>query len=99
MDPSGNPWVVNNLNNVWYHSGGSWIQLPGSGQDIGVGASGAAWVIGTDTEDGGYAIYYWNPSLNSWIQPPGGAIRVAVSPDGLPWVVNNAGSIFQGLHC
>ena len=41
-----------------------WKQLPGSGNDIGVGANGAVWAIGTNPTAGGYGIFRWNG--NDW---------------------------------
>jgi len=73
-----------------------WKQLPGSATDIGVGANGAAWIIGTNPTPGGYGIYRWNGS--DWAGMPGGAVRIDVDPQGNPWVVNNAGAIFQWAY-
>jgi hypothetical protein len=70
-----------------------WNQLPGLARDIGVGANGAVWVIGTNAVSGGYGIYRWTGS--NWQNVPGGAVRIDVAPNGTPWVVNNAGNIYQ----
>jgi hypothetical protein len=70
-----------------------WNQLPGLARDIGVGANGAVWVIGTNAVSGGYGIYRWTGS--NWQNVPGGAVRIDVAPNGIPWVVNNAGNIYQ----
>ncbi|WP_152683849.1 galactose oxidase-like domain-containing protein, partial [Pseudarthrobacter siccitolerans] len=74
-------------------TGPRWIGLPGSASDIGVGANGTAWVIGTDPTPGGHGIHYWTG--NGWQGIDGGAERIAVDNQGLPWVVNNAGKIFR----
>ena len=70
-----------------------WQQLPGAAKDIGVGANGSVYVIGTGATSGGYGIYRWNGV--GWTQLPGGAVRVAVNPQGVPWVVNSLGNIFR----
>jgi hypothetical protein len=64
-----------------------WEQVPGSAQDIGVGADGEEWVIGRDQ-----GIYRWNG--RDWDEVEGAAGRIAVGPEG-PWVVNQAGAIFR----
>ena len=72
---------------------GTWQRMPGGAYDVGVGASGASWVIGTDPAYGGYGIYYRSGS--SWIRSNGAAVRIAVDPAGVPWVVNVYGSIYR----
>jgi hypothetical protein len=67
--------------------------LPGGGTDIGVGADGAVWVVGTNPVGGGFGIYRWNGS--GWSREPGGAVAVAVGSDGTPWVVNSAHRIYR----
>jgi surface antigen len=70
-----------------------WQQLSGSAKDIGIGANGTVWVIGTNPVSGGYGIYKWNGS--GWQGIDGGALRIAVDPSGNPWVVNSSGNIFR----
>ena len=70
-----------------------WRQLPGSGNDVGVGANGTAWAIGTNATVGGYGIYRWKG--DAWEEMPGGGARIAVDPQGNAWVVNSAGNIYQ----
>lgn len=72
----------------------SWSLVPGAAVDVGIGADGTTWVIGTNSVEGGFGIYRW--SGNDWVNVPGGATNVAVDPNGNPWVVNNAGNIFRG---
>ena len=82
-----------------------WKHLPGAARDIGVGADGTVWVIGTD---GGaarhpltgkkmgrddFGIHRWTG--RTWEKIPGGAARIAVGPKGNAWVVNSAGEIFR----
>lgn len=71
----------------------NWIQLPGQGRDIGIGANGSAWTIGNDSEPGGYGIHYWNGS--SWTKVPGGAVRISVGVNGEPWIINSYKTIYK----
>jgi len=89
----GLPWVVNNGASIYRGDGRSWQQLPGNGQDIGVGADGSVWVIGTNSAPGGFGIWRWAGS--NWVQVDGGAVRIAVDGRGEPWVVNSEGRIFH----
>lgn len=66
--------------------------LPGSAMDIGVGANGQMWVIGTNTEGGGYGIYRWTGRKYNKIA--GSATRVSVDKDGNAWVVNKHRQIY-----
>ena len=43
---SGNPWVVNGINQIFRRSNGTWLRIPGRAQDIGIGADGSVWIIG-----------------------------------------------------
>ena len=70
-----------------------WKMLPGAATDIGVGADGTAWVIGTNVEIGGYGIFRWNGS--NWDKVSGSAVRIAVDPQGKAWVVTNGHAIFH----
>ncbi len=95
VSPQGTPWVVNNVGNIFRGDGtGAYEVLPGLATDIGIGADGTVYIIGTDVVPGGYGIYRWNGS--NWDKIPGGAVKVDVSPQGTPWVVNNVGNIFRG---
>jgi hypothetical protein len=71
------------------------LPLPGLGKDIGVGADGSVWVIGTNPVGAGadFGVHKWNGT--SWDGVDGGGVRIAVGPDGTPWVVNSAGQIFH----
>ena len=69
--------------------------MPGRAKDIAVGG-GAVWVIGTNSEGGGYGIYRWNSSKNNWDKIPGSAVRIAVDhSNGYAWVVNNKDVIYK----
>jgi Tectonin domain len=74
-----------------------WQQRTGRARDVGVGADGSIWVIGTNPVgtgfSGDFGIYRLNGS--TWEGVDGGAARIAVGPDGKPWVVNKNGEIFH----
>ena len=70
-----------------------WQRLPGSASDIGVGADGSVWAIGTDERSGGFGIYHWLGS--GWQRVDGGALRIDVNPEGIPWIVNDSHSIYR----
>jgi hypothetical protein len=72
-----------------------WTQLPGAAVDVGVGANGTAWVIGTNPEVGGYGIYRWNPGGGNWDKIPGSASRIAVDPQGNAWVVTSVHAVYH----
>jgi hypothetical protein len=69
--------------------------LPGLGKDIGVGADGSVWMIGTNPVGAAsdFGVYKWNGT--NWDGVDGGGVRIAVGPDGTPWMVNSAGQIFH----
>ena len=73
----------------------SWRPLPGRARDIGVGADGSVWIIGTKPigAAGDFGIYKFIG--NNWAGVNGGAVRIAVGPNGVPWIVNSAGQIFR----
>src|SRR6185436_18107467 len=69
------------------------MKMQGLAQDIGVGANGSAWHIGTDARPGGFGIYRW--VNNNWQNVAGAAVKVAVDPQGNAWVVNDKRAIFR----
>ena len=72
---------------------GSWQRMTGRAKDIGIGANGSVWVIGTTQARGGYGIYRWTGS--NWQQVNGAAVAIDVDASGTPWVVNSEGSIYR----
>jgi hypothetical protein len=73
--------------------GNHWEQLPGTAKDIGIGANGSVWIVGTNPVSGGYGIYRWDGE--NWEGVDGGAVRIDVDPQGNPWIVNNNGNIYR----
>lgn len=93
VDNSGNPWVVNDKQEIYKRSGNSWQLMTGKARDIGIGAEGSVWVIGNTAESGGYSIHKWNGT--SWNKVSGSAVRITVDATGTPWVVNSSGAIYK----
>ena len=96
VDPRGNAWVANNANAIFRHDGTKWTMLTNqSARDIGVGANGTVWVIGTGAEAGGYGIHRSTDQGATWTKIAGGAVRISVDPQGNAWVVNSSNTIFR----
>ncbi len=91
--PNGVPWVVNSFGSIFRRDGNVWTQVPGGAKDIGIGADGSIFIIGTDYNynNGGARIFKW--ANNDWTPIGGYAIAIAVAPNGVPWMVNSFGSI------
>jgi len=71
-----------------------WHQIPGSAIDIGAGADGTVWIIGTDSlGNGNYGIY--RLVNGGSVKAPGGAVRIAVDPQGKAWVINAQHQIYH----
>ena len=69
-----------------------WKEIDGTASDIGVGADGTLWAVGTNAVDGGYGIYRRNRLDTEWENISGGLARIAVAPDGNAW-----GGLLPGL--
>ena len=87
-----NAWVVNKKRYIYRRTGNRWRKMPGRVMDIGVGANGKVWVIGTNKESGGYGIYRW--SGRKWVTVKGSAVRIDVDPKG-PFGTNNGNNIYR----
>lgn len=57
VDASGRAWMCTTDGKIYRQISDKWVQLPGAGTDIGVGADGSAYIVGTDTLPGGGGIY------------------------------------------
>lgn len=95
VEPNGTPWIINDDNEIFRRENGLWRRMPGYAKDIGIGADGSVWVIGSNDRAGGYGIYRFNGA--SWDRIAGSASQISVAPDGTPWVVNNDGEIYRGV--
>ena len=96
VGPWGYPWVVNSFDDIYKWENNNWTKITGKAKDIGIGANGSVWIIGTDAVLGGFGIYKWNGA--SFTKIDGGAVRIDVGPDGNPWVVNSDGNIYRRIN-
>jgi hypothetical protein len=72
----------------------SWRKLTGMAWEIGVGANGTAWVLGTKEGGvGGYEVYRYNGA--DWIRMPGNASRISVDGPGNAWVTTKNREIYR----
>lgn len=95
VDPQGNAWIVDDKGAVQRHDGSKWVAVAGiHASDIGVGADGSVWAVGSQPFDaGGFGIYRYTGT--SWTQMPGAAVRIDVDPKGNAWIVNKLGEVFR----
>ncbi|HEY5741382.1 MAG TPA: tectonin domain-containing protein, partial [Terrimicrobiaceae bacterium] len=95
VDPSGNPWMVNAKGEIFRRVKDKWERLPGHAKDIGVGADGTVWIIGTNpfSTEGDFGPHRW--AENDWLGVEGGGVQISVDKSGLPWMVNSMGNIFR----
>ena len=93
VGPWGTPWVVNESGDIFYRKNKVWKQIPGKATDIGVGADGTVWIIGSKAVYGGFEIFKWTGT--AFVKIPGAAVRIDVDPNGNPWVVNAFGNIYR----
>jgi hypothetical protein len=68
-----------------------WQQMPGRGTDIGAGARGEVWVLGTDRVDGGHSVHRWAGGGRQRV--PGGAVALSAGQEA--WRVNAEGNIYR----
>ncbi len=71
-------------------------KLPGAVSDVGIGPSGAAWVVAENSPGGNAKVYRWNGS--TFLEEAGvkGA-AITVGVDGLPWLLAADGSVFRRI--
>jgi ribosomal protein L27 len=96
VSPAGVPWVINKSNLIYRYNGNTWDLLPGTGTDIGIGADGSVFIIGTVdvSPTGGFNIMKWNGT--GWDTLPNcSGTRIAVMPNGIPWVVNKSNIVYR----
>ncbi len=93
VDPSGIPWVIDHTDDIHQLIAGRWLRRPGEARDIGIGADGSVWIIGTSGDDGGHGIYRWTG--NAWNRVIGSSRQISVGPDGYPWAANSDGDIYR----
>ena len=75
--PAVRPWVINFAHGLYHWNGSSWTYYGTGFSDIGIGANGSFWVIGTNS-----GIYY--PKGSGWVQVPGAGPRSPSTPAVCP---------------
>ena len=88
--PDGTPVIVNAKEEIFRRRGQNWQQLPGRAKDIGAGADGSIWIIGTNDSP-----YKWNENGYAWEQAGGTGTRITVLPDGIPVIKNAKEEVFR----
>lgn len=86
VDPDGNPWIINDEDNIYRWINGDWQRLPGEALDVGIGADGSVWVASYE------GVYLWDGQ--DWIDFGGAGSRIDVGPDGRPWVIGFSDRIY-----
>jgi hypothetical protein len=98
VDGKGNPWVVNHRGQIFRRDNNQWVPLPGLAKDIGAGADGSVWIIGTipvgtDPVHPDFSIHTWHGS--DWDRIDGGGVQISVVNQRLAWMVNSKDKIFR----
>jgi hypothetical protein len=93
VDPQGNAWVANDKKQIYRFNGSSFTLMPGLANEIGVGANGTVWHLGTNAVSGGYGLWWWNNG--TWTSAPGGLTVLSVGPDGRVVGANSNRDIFR----
>ncbi len=96
VDANGNPWIADQDMAIWRFRtdeglGGKLVEVPGRASDIGIGADGSVWIVGSP--DKNYGVFRWNNSINGWDQALGNGRRISVDPNGNPWIAAEDGTI------
>jgi hypothetical protein len=81
VGPQG-PWVVNDGGYTFAWQGSGWVNVPGGGTDIGAGANGSVWIIGTTKIANGPITKISRSPARSW--PISSESRVQAGPGGDP---------------
>jgi hypothetical protein len=93
VDPSGLPWIVGFDNTIWRgNADGSLTRMPGLANDIGIGANGDVWVIGTNSQNGSFEV--WHLVNGGWVADPGSGQEIDVDASGHPMVNGSDGKIW-----
>ena len=91
---TGVPWVVRSDGRIYWHPAGSFQQVPGCANSIGVGTTSTdAWIVGCEAGANG-AI--WRFDGTQFVQVQSGTFRaIAVGSDNVPWIVDQANDVYR----
>ena len=82
-------WAVAENGEIWRSRYGQWKKMPGTARDVGVGAGGHVFIVGTDRNP-----YFWYQE--KWVRRPGsGQDTIDVDPFGNIWIVNASNIIWR----
>jgi hypothetical protein len=73
--------------------GCAWVSRQAPARDVGTGADGSAWIVGTTQAGHGYNISRWDGS--TWKALPGAAMRISAASEVSAWCVNSQRKIYQ----
>jgi peptidoglycan hydrolase-like protein with peptidoglycan-binding domain len=114
VQANGRPWLVRTNGEIYRKNSssatsGTWTQITGCAQDIGIGTNGNAtggngdgtvWVVGCSSPGTNGALYRFNGTFFDLDAPAGGAppgvgTRVAVDSGGQPWLAQTTGYFYR----
>lgn len=95
VDPSGVLWIIKSNNTIHRWNGSSWVQMPGTAQEIDIGADGSVYIVGVgNSENQEGQIFKWTGS--SWeLLPNSSAMKISVDPSGNPWIITSDNNIHR----
>lgn len=90
LDERGEPWVIAPDGRIYRRFNGQWLSMPGSAQDIAVGADGTAIIADAEGH-----VRRWHRESSSWVEISGLAdvVAVAAAPGGGAWAVRRDGTL------
>jgi len=71
----------------------AWRRMPGKALNMGIGADGSVWHVGTALTGNGLGIYRWKGG--EWEQVEGAGVGIAIGPTGEPWIWNLFGEMYR----
>lgn len=66
VDPQGNPWVIDDKNNIYKWSTGAWSKVRGSASSIAIGPEGSVITLGVRKTQGGFRVFKWDHETTRW---------------------------------
>ncbi len=97
VDSSGNPWIVDQNNDISTWNGSTFVSVLGSASYLATGADGSVWKLdASDTPLGGRQLSKWDPTTETWTTAASlPAQNLAIDASGQPWIVEPDGTIYQ----
>lgn len=93
VGPKGNPWIVDDKNQIYRLTRMVWKQAPDKAVDISISANGMSWIVGPPSPGGTDGpVSAWGGK--SWVQNEGQLSVIAADPRNFPWGINSKNEIF-----